>query len=94
MVTKLPGTVNGSPYTNSADDACKSCLGADRMPNKSQCSSSIQFVPDNLAFRDVFMVLWKRSTKPFAFGFKAVVRGRCTPSDLTPDDRGKLQASI
>ena len=26
VVTKLPGTVNGSPYTSSAEEACKSCL--------------------------------------------------------------------
>ena len=65
VVTKLPGT-----------NACKSSLGAVWMHNKTQGSSSIQFGPDNLAFSDAFMVLWKRSTKPFAFGLKAVVQCR------------------
>ena len=35
------------------------------------------FGPDNLAFSDMFMVPWKRTAKPFAFGLKAVVQCKC-----------------
>ena len=41
VVTKLPETVNGSPYTSSADDAYKSCLGTVRIPSKTHGNSSI-----------------------------------------------------
>ena len=64
VVTKLPGTVNGSPYTSSVDEACTSCLGAARIPSKKHGNSSIQMGPVNLAFKDVFIVLCKRSTNP------------------------------
>ena len=56
--TKLPATVNGSPYTNSADYTCKSSLGVVRMPNKTHGSSSIQCGPDTLIFSQAFMVFW------------------------------------
>ena len=64
VVTKLPGTDNGSPYTSPADEACKYCLGAVRIPSKTHGNSSIQLGPVNLDLRDVFIVLWKRSTNP------------------------------
>ena len=56
LVTKLPGTVNGSPYTSLADKACKFCLGAVRIPSKTHGNSSIQLGPVNLALRDVLIV--------------------------------------
>ena len=63
VVTKLSRTVNGSPYTSSADKACKSCLEAVRIPSKTHGNSSIQL-------RDVFIVLWNRSTNPLDWGGK------------------------
>ena len=49
VVTKLSGTVNDSPYTSSADEAC---LGAVRISNKTHGNSSIHLGPVNLALRE------------------------------------------
>ena len=70
---KSPGTVIGAPYKSSAVEHFKSSLGAVRMPNKTHGNSSSQLGPVSLARRADFRCRWKRSTKPFACGWYAVV---------------------
>ena len=66
--TNSPGIVSGSPYTNSADDECKSSLGVTLKPNMTHGRSSIQLSPDSLAFNADYNVRWKCSTIPLACG--------------------------
>jgi len=68
VAKKSPGTVNGIPYTNSADEAAKSSFGAVLMPSSTHGSSSTQFGPSSLARSADLSVLWKRSRIPLAWG--------------------------
>ena len=68
IIANSPGIVSGSPYTNSADDECKSSLGVTLKLNRTHGRSSIQLSPDSLAFNADFNVRWKRSTIPLACG--------------------------
>ncbi|TWW74144.1 Ribonuclease inhibitor [Takifugu flavidus] len=53
--TNSPGTRSGSPYTISAEEHCRSSLGAVRSPNKTQGSLSTQLLSFRDARRAAFM---------------------------------------
>ncbi len=75
-----PGSVSGSPYTNSAEERPQSSLGAARSPIITQGSWLYQSPVSNLARSASFSCLWKRSTKPLACGWYAVVSLWLIPS--------------
>ena len=54
--TNSQGITSGSPYTNSADDECKSSLGVTLKPNRTHGRSSIQLSPDSRTINDDFDV--------------------------------------
>jgi hypothetical protein len=45
-VRNSPGILNGSPYTSSADDACRSALNEERMPRRTMGSASVCMTHD------------------------------------------------
>jgi hypothetical protein len=67
VVRNSPGILNGSPYTISADDVCRSALNKERIPRRTRGSASVQCwsVWHMMA---AFRARWKRSTSPLAAG--------------------------
>ena len=56
VATKSPGTVSGVPYTSSAEEQCRSSLGAVLIPSNTHGSSSNQLGVERRALMAVFQV--------------------------------------
>ena len=54
IATKSPGTVSGVPYTSSAEEQCRSSLGAVLIPSSTHGSSSNQLGVERRALKAVF----------------------------------------
>ena len=68
-----PGTTSWDPQTASAADKFESSLGAVRIARRTQGKWLYQSEDDIRALRASLRRRWKRSTRPFDCGWKAVV---------------------
>ena len=84
--TKSPGTVSGAPYTSSAEEHPRSCLGAMRMSNRTRGSSSSQLGPTRQAISADLRCQWNLSTSPFDCGWYAEVRCNRVPCSCDRTD--------
>ena len=84
---KSPGTESGPPYTNSAEEHCKSSLGAAPIPNRTQGHSSTQSGPFKRAMRTLLSWQCRRSTSPFACGWYDEVWWSLMPRILVVADQ-------